>query len=225
LHGLLIFPVEKRFQPAKRERVSFEIAVLKKRIGFYVSIPKYLKDFVEEQIYAQYPTVQISEVEDYATVTDDGSRTALVTEMRLIANDALPIKTFQSFEVDPLAAITATLAKFDENEEAWIQLVMQPASPNWHKRSEKYITGMRSGSKTNVGTIFTALWAPPEGGTTSSPSLTEYESARATGAEDKSHKLAFEASLRIVYKGHVSPDQARLRLQSIVASFTMSCIA
>jgi hypothetical protein len=99
LHGLLIFPTEKRFQPPKRERVSFEIAVLKRRIGFYVSVPKYLKDFVEEQIYAQYPTVQISEVEDYAKAGGNITQQTHVSEMRLIANDALPIKTFQSFEV------------------------------------------------------------------------------------------------------------------------------
>jgi hypothetical protein len=222
LHGLLIFPAEKRFQPPKRERVSFEIAVLKRRIGFYVSVPKYLMNFVEEQIYAQYPTVQISEVEDYARANDNITQQTLVSEMRLIANDALPIKTFQSFEVDPLAAITATLAKFDENEEAWIQLVLQPASTNWHKRSEKYITGLRGGSgSTGVGTLFNALWTPPDNaaGGGQAAKLTEYDTARASGAEEKSHKLAFESCLRIVYKGNVSSDQARLRLQSIVASY------
>src|SRR3954464_8295633 len=66
LHGLLTFPSQKLFQGQRRVRVSFEIAVLKKRIGFYVCVPQYLKDFVEEQIYAQYPSVQISEVDDYA---------------------------------------------------------------------------------------------------------------------------------------------------------------
>src|ERR1700722_5950187 len=65
LHGLLTMPVMGLLKTAKRERVSFEIAVLKKRIGFYVWVPNYLKSFVEEQIYAQYPTVHISEVEDF----------------------------------------------------------------------------------------------------------------------------------------------------------------
>ena len=69
----------------------------------------------------------------------------LGAELSLINNQALPIKTFQSFEVDPLAAITATLAKFEEDEEAWIQLVMQPASKNWHRKSERYVSGLRGG--------------------------------------------------------------------------------
>jgi hypothetical protein len=100
-----------------------------KRIGFYVWVPNYLKSYVEEQIYAQYPTVHISEVEDYAlyriiqrTISHAaGYRTKVCT-----GNNALPIKTFQSFEVDPLAAITATLAKFTEDEEAWLQLLIRP---------------------------------------------------------------------------------------------------
>ena len=102
-------------------------------------MPEYLKAFVEEQIYAQYPTVHISEIEDFTMSQEQTFATVLTTELRLINNDALPIKTFQSFEVDPLAAITATLAKFEDDEEAWIQLIIRPASGNWHKRSEHYI--------------------------------------------------------------------------------------
>lgn len=221
LHGLLTLPSVKRFRPPKRERLSFEIAVLKKRIGFYVWVPEYLKSFVEEQIYAQYPSCQISEVPDYSQTSDDSFATRLTTEMKLIQNDALPIKTFQSFEVDPLASITAALAKFEDDEEAWIQLMVKPAPSNWHKKSEKYITGLRGdGSKKTSGTgLITALWAPPEYKAGESVKLTEYETSRASGAEEKSHKLAFETTLRIIYRGHVPVPQAKLRLQSIIATY------
>jgi len=221
LHGLLTLPAKKRFSAPRRVRISFEIAVLKKRIGFYVCVPRYLKSFVEEQIYAQYPTVQISEVEDYSLLDQLQPASFLVADMKLVNNDALPIKTFQSFEVDPLAAITATLAKFEEGEEAWIQLVLQPASNNWHRKSERYISGLRGGgSRSGPGTLLTALWAPPDHkGSEGGAKLAEYEQARASGAEDKSHKLAFEANLRIVYKGNAPQQQAKLRLQSIVASY------
>src|SRR5690348_10436627 len=71
IYGLLTIPAQRLLSPSRRERVSFEIAVLKKRIGFYVWVPNYLKSFVEEQIYAQYPSVQISEVPDYALAADN----------------------------------------------------------------------------------------------------------------------------------------------------------
>jgi hypothetical protein len=220
LHGLLTLPSQRKFlNAAHRVRISFEIAVLEKRIGFYVCVPKYLKDFVEEQIYAQYPNVQISEAPDFSR-SDEHPAASLAAEMRLASNEALPIKTFQSFEVDPLAAITATLAKFEEGEEAWIQLVMQPAAKNWHRKSERYISGLRGGgSRSTTSGVLSALWAPPEHKSETAPKLTEYDQARASGAEDKSHKLAFETSLRIIYRGNVSAHQATLRIQSIIASY------
>jgi hypothetical protein len=220
LHGLLTTPSTKMFTPPKRESISFEIAVIGKRIGFYVWVPNYLKDFVEEQIYAQYPTVQISEVPDYTMNDAPHFTTTLITEMKMIANEALPIKTFQSFEVDPLAAITATLAKFEEDEEAWIQLLIRPAAEGWHRKSEKYIAGIKGGGGNKGVTrgLAEALWKPPEY-KTETVKVAEYDQTKAGGAEEKSQKLAYETSLKIVYRGHVPKPQAQLRLQSIVASY------
>ena len=224
LHGLLTIPLVGggMFGPKlKRERVGFEIAVLKKRIGFYIWVPNYLKNYVEEQVYAQYPTVQISEVTDYASANEQQFSTTLVTEMKPTVNDVLPIKTFQSFEVDPLAAITATLAKFEEDEEAWVQLIIRPAASEWHKKSERYVSGMRGGGgKASSMTMLKALWEPPEPGKAEpAAKLAEYEQTRVAAAEEKSHKLAFESSLRIIYRGNVAPPTAKLRMQSIIASY------
>ncbi len=219
LFGLLTIPTKGLFTATVRERLSFEIAVIAKRIGFYVWVPDYLKSYVEEQIYAQYPTVQISEVPDYTSSSDGPFETTLLTELKLHGPDVLPIKTFQSFEVDPLAAITATLAKFETNEEAWVQLLIRPAAANWHKRSERYIAKQHGGgSKSTMTGLVGALWAPPETKTESAKPA-EYEQVRAKGAEEKSQKLAFETSVRIAYRGNIPEPQARLRMQSIVASY------
>src|SRR5688572_28020844 len=67
LHGLLTSHEKGTFwnPVVEHERLSFEIAVQYRSIGFYVWVPQHLKSFVEEQIYAQYPDVHISEVPDY----------------------------------------------------------------------------------------------------------------------------------------------------------------
>ena len=49
--------------------------------------------------------------------------------------------------------------------------------------------------------------------------MTDYEQTRATAAEEKSQKLAFESCLRIVYRGNTTGSEARLRMQSIIASY------
>lgn len=219
LHGLLTIPQPGLMKHALRERLSFEIAVRGKRIGFYVWVPNYLKSYVEEQIYAQYPTVHISEVEDYALYREEEQYpTQLVTELKFSGNNALPIKTFQSFEVDPLAAITATLAKFTDQEEAWLQLLIKPANHNWHKDSERYISGIKNASGTSTTGLMSALWKPPEV-KTEAVKLSDYQTTRASAAEEKSQKLAFETQLRIVYRGNTTVQQAQLQMQSIIASY------
>jgi hypothetical protein len=219
LYGLLTIPAHGLFQATIRERLSFEIAVINKRIGFYVWVPQYLKSFVEEQIYAQYPTVQISEVPDYTLTPDESFGTTLISELKYTGPEMLPIKTFQSFEVDPLAAITATLAKFEMDEEAWLQITVRPAPAHWQRKSEHYIAKMKGGgSKTRMTGLVSVLWAPPTEKTEAAKPV-EYEQIRAKGAEEKSQKLAFEIQLRVVYRGNTPLAQARLRLQSIIASY------
>ena len=220
LHGLLHGNRHSLFgSQATRERISFEIAVKNRRIGFYVWVPAELKSFVEEQIYAQYPTVHISEVEDYTMSEHTQPVSQLSAEILLTAPNPLPIKTFPSFEVDPLASITATLAQFSEDEEAWIQVVIRPAMDGWHKKSERYAAKVRGSGITMPG-LATALWTPPEGGSGSgTPKVSESQSIRARAAEEKSQKLAYELSIRVVYMGQTSPTQARMRLQAITASF------
>jgi len=219
LHGLLTIPQPGLLKSALRERLSFEIAVRAKRIGFYVWVPNYLKSYVEEQIYAQYPTVHISEVEDYAAYDPEKQySTKLVTELKFVGHNALPIKTFQSFEVDPLAAITATLAKFTENEEAWLQLLIRPATSNWHRSSERYVAGIKGGGGTSTKGLMSLLWKPPET-KAETPKLSDYETTRTSAAQEKAQKLAFETQLRIVYQGNTSEQQAKLQMQSIIASY------
>ncbi|MGD0284611.1 MAG: DUF87 domain-containing protein, partial [Candidatus Saccharimonadales bacterium] len=152
---------------------------------------------------------------DYTMSQEQTFSTTLVTELKLINNSVLPIKTFQSFEVDPLAAITATLAKFEDDEEAWIQLIVRPAPNNWHKNNEHYISGLSGKSKASLLTTF---WNGAQSAGESAK-LSDYEQTRVTAAEEKSQKLAFECCVRIVYRGNAPQSHAKLRTQSIIASY------
>ena len=222
LHGLLSSQKQSTgfFNETSGEAISFEIAVINKRIGFYVWVPDYLKSYVEEQIYAQYPSVTVTEVQDRAHESTSNHSYVLASELKMTGHSALPIKTFQNFEVDPLAAITATLAKFKDDEEAWIQLVIRPAGRNWHKDSEKYVSSIR-GNKSSASPLdlINKILYPSANSSESSGKISDSQQTRAAGAEGKAQKLAFEAVLRIMYKGNGTMQDAKLRLQSIIASY------
>lgn len=49
-----------------KPRLSLEIANVGNKIQFFIWAPKRFKNVIESQIYAQYPDVEIEEVEDYA---------------------------------------------------------------------------------------------------------------------------------------------------------------
>lgn len=58
-----------RLRGISQEQVSFEIANIGRSIRFFVHFPTRLRNLVEGQIYAQYPNVEIEEVDDYANAS------------------------------------------------------------------------------------------------------------------------------------------------------------
>ena len=230
LHGILK-PVRKTWRSnyLNQDHISFEIASIGQRIRFYVWTPKHLQSFVEGQIYAQYPTAQISELDsDYAS-RSMSQPVIYSSELILTDNETIPIKTFPSFEVDPLAAITATLAKLEQpNEEMWLQFIVRPVSDNWHRKSMRAVSRIKSGYSTwpssgssSLGYFTQALSAllkPPTPSTASNLDISERDKTRITAIEEKSRKLGYQVKIRILYAGN---DQytARLRMQAMVGTF------
>ena len=231
LHGILRDKRELKNSGGVQEHLSFEIVSTAGQIRFYVWVPKVLQSFVEGQIYAQYPTVQIYKMdEDYA---DDRSRypVSYTTELTLTDSDALPIKTFDSFEVDPLAGITGTLAKLDPDrtEEMWIQILARPIPDDWHKTTtDKWVSAVKSGKKVLTSGIdwtwfveaIGALFRPPAGGTNSETKveLSERAKAQIAKAEEKATKLGFDVKIRLAYLGQNETD-AKLNMQALVGTF------
>lgn len=233
LHGILRDSKELKLNKGIQEHLSFEIASVNGQIRFYASVPKTLQSFVEGQIYSQYPTVQIHTAdEDY--VTHERRHSVVYTaEIVLTNSEFLPIKTFQSFEVDPLAGITGTLAKLESTgEEIWIQILTRPIADDWHKSSSKWVTSVKNGSPFAfftgegfsfkwVADLLAALSKPPEEGKASSGApkeLSEREKTRISEAEKKATKLGYQVKIRMAYLGE-SPTNAKLRMQAIVGTF------
>ena len=174
LHGILRDAAELKNSGGVQEHLSFEIVSTKGQIRFYVWVPQVLQSFVEGQIYAQYPTVQIYKMnEDYVDHRDQHP-VKYSSEIVLTENEALPIKTFDTFEVDPLAGITGTLAKLDDRAEMWIQILARPIPDDWHKETtDKWVKKIKSGQRPllRLGNIdftwmigaFGPLFRPPEG--------------------------------------------------------------
>jgi hypothetical protein len=198
LHGILRDRKELKLNGGIQEHISFEMASTGQLIRFYVWVPEALRTFVEGQIYAQYPTVQIHETEeDYARRAVQG-KTIASAEITLTDNEFLPIKTFQSFEVDPLAGITATLSKLhNDKEEVWVQILVKPINDSWHIGAANVAKSIKLGGGGDLGLgalgqVISILSKPLD--PSEKPEISERDKSRVTEIEKKIHQAGFQCA-------------------------------
>jgi hypothetical protein len=219
-----------------QDHISFEIVSAGKYVSFYVMTPANLRDFVEGQIYAQYPTVEIHEVPDYSTSLSPQS-VVIGTNLTLLRDDVYPIKTFPNFEVDPLAAITAVLSKMDlPEDQIWIQILIRPYRLEWRKRGLNYVRAVRSGRTKGslarallggIARFFVDLVSAAISGPVGKEKKEERKIETSLSAaieqelkavEAKSAKLPYEVKINIVVAAKDSLT-ARERLKAVVGTF------
>jgi Type IV secretion-system coupling protein DNA-binding domain len=183
----------------QQDRISMEVANVGSHIKFYFAFPAKYQNFIEGQIYAQYPDVEINVVKDYTSQSEmdialgmmndtpivngassvaiaqnlpaiqkkkdfrrvDFSKNVFGMELGFNEPDIYPIKRYAQFEdkinqtmVDPMAGITATLAKLhDVDEQAWVQIIIRPLGGDWMQRYVKCLKILAKGVWSNVATF------------------------------------------------------------------------
>ncbi|MBI2046442.1 MAG: hypothetical protein HYT28_03430 [Parcubacteria group bacterium] len=118
---------------------SLELVSIEGKVHFFIRTQKFYKQLIEAQIYAQYPTVEVSEVEDYAMKVPyghpDSDWQMWGAEFILTKPDPYPIKTYidyglnkdpkEEFKIDPLTAVLEYLGSIGKGEQIWIQIMIQ----------------------------------------------------------------------------------------------------
>lgn len=236
LHG--IYKSNMEYQ----EYISFEIAAKDKYLEFYVCVPLHLKDFVTSQIYAQYSTAEIVEVDDYTLDDVDKIKSGQLkiagAEIKMSNNDVYPIKSFLNFEVDPLSGITGVMSKVEKDEQIWIQMIVKPVSDDWQKKGQTHIKTTKAGPSgpgvfshllkhffaAIAGVIATIIsGVTPESSKAKEAEKKEVqlsgtEEAALKGIETKITKLGFDTKIRIVTLA-TNDNSAQAKIMSVVAAF------
>ena len=234
LHGII------DFTPDVQEHLSLEMASSSDGIRFYVYTPAAFKNFVQSQIYAQYPDAEIREAIDYAKSIPAGSFVS-ATEISLSKEFIFPIKTFRDFEVDPLSAITSALEDVSEGEQIWLQVLIRPVEDFWQERGHEYVAMVREGvspvtlnAKDIVidvgkqimslgGTAATNIMRGPQEVVEPRPGsqyvrLSAGQELTLKTIENKLSKIGFETKIRLTTIAH-SKEAAETKLAGLVSSF------
>lgn len=107
---------------------SFEIANISGTIRFFFVVDEEYAEFLENQIYAHYPNVEIHKVNDYIP-----QENGFIGKLKLVKPYIFPIKIYTDFKeksekesVDPFSSITSALQKGGKNDIKLIQIRFSP---------------------------------------------------------------------------------------------------
>ncbi|MEO8065264.1 MAG: type IV secretion system DNA-binding domain-containing protein [Candidatus Doudnabacteria bacterium] len=226
------------------EYMSFEIAAHKKKISFYINVPKRSQNLVEKQLHAQYPNAQIDLVKAYNIFSPKSAVAA--AELQLQKSYSFPLRTYKVMETDPLNSLTNSLSKLATDEGAAIQLLISPATHHWQSKPRHYALQIQQGRNPDVVTSSTAskalngtlgligsalnqLFSPKNqahqqqgymdnSGMKKPLQLTPMQQEMIKKFEEKASKTGFKFNLRVICS---STDQrsADASLRNILASF------
>lgn len=129
----------------RQDHVSFEIVVQKGKINFFIAVPIYLRRYLEEQVHAQFPRAEITEIDDYNIFFPHGETVG--GRLKLMKEYIFPLKNYRQFDSDPLDSIFNTLSKVREDEGVAIQYIVRTARPRWHAWGAKVAQEMNQGKK------------------------------------------------------------------------------
>jgi len=129
---------------------SLEMVSLGGTLRFFIRAPKFFKNLVESQIYAQYAQAEVNEVPDYTdhisfddTLGKKPEWSMWGCEFKLSKPDPYPIKTYvdygldrgdkEEYKVDPLTSTMELLGSIGPDEQLWIQILVQATKKRFDK--------------------------------------------------------------------------------------------
>lgn len=148
---------------------SFEIAGHEGTAHFYVRTPIIFRKLIEAHLYAQYPDIEITEVEDYVNEVPKNipNKDWDLFGFDFILNkpDAWPIKTYHYFEesvtgkmIDPLSGVLEVIGKLTPGQRIWLQFIISPERPHRYAKDKLVVEEIVKGAKTEeagpIGALF-----------------------------------------------------------------------
>lgn len=195
--------IERYWQGFLRVWYSLEIASIGGDIHFYIRAQKAVRNFIEAQVYSQYPGAEISEADDYSqiiSINDIGKDWDIWgAQFSLAEEEAYPIRTYVDYgleasrakeeeKIDPLTSFLEALGTLGSGEQIWFQIAIRPAGSAWKEKAEAIIEKLQQKKKSSASEEISGF-------TMLSPGQREVLMA----VEHNVAKLGYETGIRVIY--------------------------
>lgn len=181
--------------------IALEVAKVRGEICFYVAAPRKYESFIEKKINSIYPDAEIEKCKDFNIF--GAAETVCCGFSKTVRPVYLPIKTYNSLEIDPLASITNTFTKLREREEAAVQITLRNVSDDWRERGRRILKRMRQGKNfrealAETGFLQNFSTKKDDGQSQQFQSQVQGDDELVKAMESKFSKHGFAANIRIV---------------------------
>lgn len=137
---------------------SFELVSLGGEVHLYMRIPADQRPAIEANFYAQYPSAQLLEVSDYINQLPDsyievenmGKNISFGTELVLMKDDAIPLRSYEHFvsdkdfeNLDPVSSILEIFRRIEVGDAMFMQILARPADDAWQKEGAVLVQKMK----------------------------------------------------------------------------------
>lgn len=200
-----------------RASFSLEIAGIDGNIFFFLRTSEFFKSYITSQLYAQWPDIDIVEVEDYSLFLDTDDPEASghkiwTGDMKLVAPDPVPIKTYVDYgleregieeeeKIDPITSLLEYLANLRKGEQAWIQIITRAHKDEDKKPGTFFGTtdSWQDKAKELIDEIKDNATPKDEEGRPGFPNLTKGDQLKIEAIERSISKLGFDVGIHVFY--------------------------
>ncbi|MBI5138543.1 MAG: hypothetical protein HZA95_01950 [Candidatus Vogelbacteria bacterium] len=162
---------EQIFKGQVRLWSSLEIVSINGKVKFMVHIPAKFRNGVEAQFYAQYPGIEIREVEDYVQNVNylDTDNDWQIQGADLVKDpkkpSILPLKTYydyylsldknpkEEFKTDPIASLIEIMGSIPADHQMWLQILIMASKSKWKDEAEEAIKKLYEPDKEKFKTV------------------------------------------------------------------------
>jgi hypothetical protein len=218
-------PIDIYLKGKVRPWFSLELVSIEGEVRFFIWTRTFLKNLVEAQVYAQYPEVEIHEVDDYSRFVkfDPNEMSLWGCDHILTKPDPYPIKTYIDYglenagakeeeKVDPLASVIEWLGAIGKGEQVWVQIMIRVNKTHWKDDAQKIISEMLGRDPK------TKLPANLVGTMSVNVQLSKGEQEVIAAIDRSMNKLAFDCGIRTIYMAKKDTFNA-INIVSMVSMF------
>ena len=213
----------KYVQGKSRPMFSLEIVSLEGQVKFFIWTRGLWKNLIESQIYAQYPDIEIFEVQNYTSFVNYDPKSDVSLwgmEYKLTEKDFYPIKTYVDYgmnregikdeeRIDPITPIMEFLGSVEEGQQVWLQIVIKAHKKErrkalswkerWEKKEWSKFENWRDEAKAEIKEKIEGYQLDKKDPVKGHRMLTKGETEIIAAIERSVTKMSFDCNIRSIY--------------------------